>query len=631
MKSQALTGGFLRMARLRKASTAEDHAHAANGVQWRFRRALIKASIQFYLCVAAALLAALLAWYYLDRQSERSALQQEEVKGVYEAASGLSAFLYEATGDLLFLADQSRLFMQTPASNDAFAELAKRIVTVRRSYDQVRFIDLQGQELVRINYEDGVARRVPEAELQNKSARPYFEKTINLSRGEVYVSVFDLNVERGEIQRPFRPVIRFSTPIYDSAGNKTGMLIINYLGDKLLQRLSSFDRQRQSRLMLVNAQGYWLYSDTLADRWGFQLPHRRNIAEDYPEWESMATRAFGQVFDDKGLLTHIQVGELEASDQEWLEKYTPAGGTRLIFAEQPWQLVSVAEPELLYSESAVHARYATLVLVVLLIALIPVSILWGRKHAQSLADGATIKANLRSLQESEAETSRLLRQNRAITEQLFKTQEEERRFIAHELHDEFGQWLTAIQLKARLIGRLVGDKDPQIRAHIRDISEYARQIHIGIREMINTLRPVMLQELGLQECLRMLVSRWQARYPEMQCELDFACVLCEANESSSVTIYRVVQESLNNIAKYADARHVTIRLDQEGSRDAPERLVLCIDDDGVGMDMAHPIEGMGLANMAERVASTGGELRIDSAPGKGMHITATFPIKGITK
>lgn len=594
------------------------------------KKIAIRSSIRFYFYTAAILLSLFALWHYLDRESERQHWQQEEIRVVYAAASGLSSFLYEAIGDLLILADQKELFAGNASSNDRLADIFERVSTVRRGYHQVRFIDLQGKEVVRINYEDGVARRVPDSDLQNKSLRPYFVSTVGLSPGDVYVSRFDLNVERGEIERPFRPVIRFATPVYDSKGNKKGVLVINYLGEKLLRQIYMLDSQRKSRLMLLNAEGYWLYSQASPDSWGFQLPHKRNISSDYPEWESISTSSFGQFVSDQGLLTHVQVGELKADDREWLTKYTPAGGIRLFFAERPWQIVSLTSAELLYSKSISRFKYAALGLLLLLIALIPLSMTWGERRAQATDDQARIQNHVKAIEKSEEETRTLLRQNRKITRQLFKAQEEERRYIARELHDEFGQWLTAIQLDAQIIAGVISDKDSEILTCANDISESARQIHRGISGMINTLRPAMLGELGLTESLRELLSRWQSHNLDTECELSLACELCDLDESSEITIYRVVQEALNNIAKHANASHVAISIREEGSSPgAKKRLVLFIEDDGVGMDVTQLPEGMGLASMRERMVSVGGEFGIHSRVGKGTRITAALPVRQI--
>lgn len=585
-------------------------------------------SIRFYLFTATILLILFSLWCYLDRESERHHWQQEEIKNVYIAATGLSSFLYEAIGDLLILADQKELFVGNTSSNNQLAKKFERVMTIRKSYYQIRFIDLHGHEVVRVDYTDGKARRIPDDDLQNKSHRPYFSSTINLSQRDVFVSEFDLNVERGEIEKPIRPVIRFATPVYGPNGNKKGLLIINYLGEKLLRQISLLDNKTKSQLMVFNALGYWLYSPNVSDRWGFQLSSKRNISDSYSIWKTVTTKTSSQFFNDGGLVTHLEVGKLGEVDREWIEKYTPVGKMQLIFAESPWRVISFVDTKLLYYGSIGRFKYITFGLLILLVILIPLSITWGKRRAQALVDEERIRSYLKSLERSQEETNALLQQNRKITQRMFKAHEDERRYIARELHDELGPWLTAIKIDAGIISDLESGKNLQILSCVNGINESTSQIHNVIRGMINTLRPIMLDELGLEDCLRELVTHWMSRNPGIECEFSLACELSDLDGFKDITIYRMIQEGLNNITKYAHASHVAIRLQKEKLKSSTkEQLVLSIEDDGVGIDLTQPSEGWGHYGIRERVASVDGEFSIYSKPGKGTLITAVFPIK----
>lgn len=589
---------------------------------------LIKSSILFYFSCAAALLSVLSLFHYLDRESDRHLWQQEETKIAYSAASGISNYIYEITGDLLILANQRELFSGDTLSNQLLAEEFEQFSKVRHSYYQIRFIDIKGDEIVRINYEGGLARRVPVSELQNKSHRPYFTSTINLSPRDVYVSEFDLNIEKGEIERPVRPVIRFATPVYDGNGNKKGIIVINYNGEKILHYISSLDGQSKSQLMLLNEQGYWLYSKTISDRWGFQLPHKRNMSDDYPEWDDLSKNSIGQYFDHEWLFTHLRVGGIEAVDKIWLEKYTPAGEVRLFFAEKPWHVVSLADADLVYSESTRRLKYAAYGFLALLVLLIPPSIIWGRRRAQIAADKGEILASVIEIENSDKENRELLQQNRKITQQLLRANEEERRYIARELHDEFGQWLTIIQLESGIVSGLEQAKDPAIQSSINAIRYSAVQIHKGIRGMINTLRPALLDELGLTESLRELVAQWQSHNPDTHCELSLAEDLDGLGDETDITVYRVVQEALTNIAKYATASHVSISLHKKQCGPTGfDTLMLTIEDNGKGMDLSATNDGMGLHGMRERLISIGGKFHLDSMIGVGTRIDADFPVR----
>lgn len=228
---------------------------------------------------------------------------------------------------------------------------------------------------------------------------------------------------------------------------------------------------------------------------------------------------------------------------------------------------------------------------------------------------------------AEDKTHELLRQNRELTQRLFQVQEEERRHLARELHDEFGQWLTAIQLNAANICQLSKEKDPHIYASARIIDESVSEMHKDIRNMIHQLRPTLLDELGMAESIKYLVGQWREQHPEVEVTLVLDGELDNLKDDINITLYRVIQESLTNVAKYAEAHDVAIELSRQRARGSmPDSLLLCIEDNGKGMDTEMATEGFGLAGMRERVLAVNGEFTNHSLPGKGVKIEISIPI-----
>lgn len=154
--------------------------------------------------------------------------------------------------------------------------------------------------------------------------------------------------------------------------------------------------------------------------------------------------------------------------------------------------------------------------------------------------------------QAEEKTLELLQQNRDLTQRLFQIQEQERRHLARELHDEFGQWITVINLHAQIMKGKCSHCEMDIRESIKIIKDISTQMNQGIRQMIHQLRPVVLDELGLKDSLQELVDQWQEHYPQTDCALGMEGSLDDFNDSVNVTIYRIVQESLTNVAKYAE-------------------------------------------------------------------------------
>lgn len=224
--------------------------------------------------------------------------------------------------------------------------------------------------------------------------------------------------------------------------------------------------------------------------------------------------------------------------------------------------------------------------------------------------------------EAERQTRELLRQNRELTGRMFGLQEEERRRLARELHDELGQWLTAMQAEAEAIIALPpGETHADIRAGAQAISRSAAEVHGVIRRMLHHLRPALLDELGLADSLRELLAQWRARRPDIAWELELEAECGGWSEALNITVYRLVQEALTNVANHSQARRATVSLRQ--ARGAA--ILLSVADDGRGMQAGQPSRGLGLPGMRERVLAAGGEFSLHSAQGKGLRIEVRLP------
>ncbi len=220
----------------------------------------------------------------------------------------------------------------------------------------------------------------------------------------------------------------------------------------------------------------------------------------------------------------------------------------------------------------------------------------------------------------------ILSENRRLTRALFEMQEKERRHIARELHDELGQWLTAIQAEAQAICN-ISDFESKIHLSAKAISASASATHEVVRGMLRNLRPSLLDELGLADSLHELQRQWCRSHPDLTCELNLYTSFSGLDENIIITIYRLIQEALSNISNHAGASKVGVSVKRiSPSEYDPQGLLITVDDDGVGFDMHLPRIGMGLLGMRERVIAAGGHFVVLSAPGKGTHIEANIPI-----
>ena len=124
----------------------------------------------------------------------------------------------------------------------------------KRVYDQVRYIDADGMEIVRVNINHGDPEIVQPHKLQDKSHRYYFRHVMDLEPGQIYLSPFDLNLEVGELETPIKPVLRIGTPVRDAAGRKRGFVMLNYLGNYLIDRITATGGATDVNTWLLNAE-----------------------------------------------------------------------------------------------------------------------------------------------------------------------------------------------------------------------------------------------------------------------------------------------------------------------------------------------------------------------------------------
>lgn len=211
-------------------------------------------------------------------------------------------------------------------------------------------------------------------------------------------------------------------------------------------------------------------------------------------------------------------------------------------------------------------------------------------------------------------------ENRALIRQSMSIQEEERRHLARELHDEFGQSVTAIKAMAAAL-RNHGDANREVATHIMAMCD---RLFGVVRAMMRRLRPSILDELGLSASLEDLVENWRVGQPGLAIECACEEGLDEYAGEASIHLYRIVQECLTNVARHAEARHVSIRL---GLADAGRGgwIELLFQDDGRGFDPGQPRRGFGLAGMKERVAGLGGHFQLDTGPSLGATLTIRIP------
>ncbi len=235
------------------------------------------------------------------------------------------------------------------------------------------------------------------------------------------------------------------------------------------------------------------------------------------------------------------------------------------------------------------------------------------RMAQGVQDKARAEREARAA-EASLEARRELT---ALTEQRV---EEERRLIAHELHDEFGQSVTAIRSLAVAIAQRTAQRDAQAAEMAQLIADEAARLYDAMHGLIPRLAPLSLDTLGLADTLEGLVRDWRRRNPATTISLRHE-LPAELGSSVTLTVYRVVQEGLINALRHAHAAHVDIDVSHDAAK-----IIATVRDDGVGLasDWQRPGH-FGLRGLTDRVAALGGVFTAGAVPGGGTQLTADIP------
>ncbi len=248
-----------------------------------------------------------------------------------------------------------------------------------------------------------------------------------------------------------------------------------------------------------------------------------------------------------------------------------------------------------------------------------------RQREMKRLDQARLDAQ-RRLNEEMAQREALQQE---LLRQVVFTQEEERRVVARELHDEAGQALTALSWGLASVESAMPDGHDEVRAQVVRFRQIADQVMNDLRRLTTRLRPAALDELGLVAALFTYADDCSARYP-FTVTMDVTGPRRRLPPEIETTLYRIAQEALTNVAKHANATHARIQL-----RFAPGQVVLAISDDGSGMDVSAARRSAlesgrwGLVGIAERVQLLHGTLDVHSTPGEGTEVVVQVPLNAV--
>ncbi len=217
-------------------------------------------------------------------------------------------------------------------------------------------------------------------------------------------------------------------------------------------------------------------------------------------------------------------------------------------------------------------------------------------------------------------------ENLELAQRSLEIQEQERRHLAHELHDEMGQSITAIKALAVSIRERLELSDSGLAERAATITDVSSDIYARVRRMMARLHPVVLDELGLVAAIELMVDDWNTHHEDCFCSFSAPRDLPALNAAARIGVYRIAQEALTNIARHAGAEQASIELRCVSDlHDAP-LLELLVTDNGCGFVPGAQRRGLGLLGIQERVEALGGALNLDATPGAGLRLRARLPL-----
>ncbi len=329
----------------------------------------------FLLFFVPAGILVILAAFGLDRylfSVQMKALMQEQERVVAFQLDAVQAQLSAHAMDASFLAavagEMSQAGGRTGFDAKSLTPLLWRFSLDKPSYRQVRLLDAQGMEVIRINNTVNGPAAVEPDKLQDKSSRDFFVQGVRSCPGGVYVSRFDLNMEHGKVEEPYAPIICFASPVESPGGGAIGLVVVNYNAGELLRRLRLASTLTSGELHLTDMDGNWLLHPDRDMEWNAMFPERSTptACKTYSAaWEKMRQRQ-GQFVTDQGLFTYARLDMREGVQRRSSQCSEEAEPRRLLLFSR------VSDSGLTPYSKGVYSG-----IVVVLLAVLAVVAFWG--------------------------------------------------------------------------------------------------------------------------------------------------------------------------------------------------------------------------------------------------------------
>ncbi len=246
--------------------------------------------------------------------------------------------------------------------------------SAKQIYEQVRFLDTNGKETIRVNKKGNKFYNVPEPDLQNKKNRYYFSNANQLRNDEIYISPMDLNIENGKIENPRKPMIRLATPLFDRNDNRFGVLVMNYSADSILSQIRQTASQSMGEIYVTNDRGYFFIGPSSESEWGFMYPDKQNqnLENLFPKiWDCINKHDTCTESNKFGISNHINIYFSKESKFNKVHFEDFIGEKPLHNMIGKWSIISVVENHEFNTYIYSDVRKTILILLLMFLAFIP--------------------------------------------------------------------------------------------------------------------------------------------------------------------------------------------------------------------------------------------------------------------
>ncbi len=289
-------------------------------------------------------------FFYQIRENEIAVIKERiaaaEMANVKYQERLLDVFFVGHISDVMLIAELHALKNFAVAENGVLLDSLKHdflsFLSKKGDYAQIRFLDKNGFEKIRVDVVNGQPKLISKKNLQDKSERYYFIETRKLQPGQLYLSPLDLNVEHHKIERPFKPMLRIGVPIFDQNAEFRGALVVNYLAEAMLKVFKRAGRNSLGKSSLLNNEGFWLASENPDNEWGFMFPEHRaaNFARYHPSaWKIIKAARTGQLENSAGLFSFSTINP-KVSGREFQNSIDVESIIDTWDKSYPWEIVA---------------------------------------------------------------------------------------------------------------------------------------------------------------------------------------------------------------------------------------------------------------------------------------------------